>query len=83
VFPACAASTVSGESSPFFSAFQSGTRLGLALAIEVVAGPRRHCGQAESLSMLLGERWNECPFSHRHQAGRKLRRRTDAAAPFF
>ena len=33
--------------------------------------------------MLRGERWNECPFSQRHQAGRKLRTRTDAAPPFF
>src|SRR5205085_11776572 len=37
----------------------------------------------ESLSMLRGERWKECPFSQRHQAGRKLRARTVAADPFF
>jgi hypothetical protein len=77
------ASKVPGERFPFFSVFQSGTRLGRALAMELVLGPRRQSGHDESLSMLRGERWNECPFSHRHQAGRKLRTKTDAAASFF
>jgi len=79
----CAASTVLGDLSPFFSAFQRGTMLGRAFAMEFVDGPLRQSGQAESLSMLRGERWNECPFSHRHHAARKLRCGTDAAAPFF
>jgi hypothetical protein len=81
--PVCIASIVVGDSAPFFSVFQSGTMLGRALAMEFVVGPRRHSGHADSLSMLRGERWKECPFSQRHQAGRKLRTRTDAAAPFF
>jgi hypothetical protein len=83
VLPVCVASMVLGESAPFFSAFQRGTMLGRALASELVLGPRRQLGHDESLSMLRGERWNEWPFSQRHHAGRKLRTRTDTAAPFF
>jgi len=76
-------STVSGERPPFFSALQSGTRPGRALAMELMVGPRRQLGHEESLSMLRGERWNEWPFSQRHHTGRKLRTRTAVAAPFF
>jgi hypothetical protein len=54
-----------------------------AARVEFVLGPRRQSGHAESLSMLRGERWSECPFSQRHHAGRKLRTRTDVAPTFF
>lgn len=58
-------------------------RLGRTFAIVLALDPRRHSGHAESLNMLRGDRWNEWPFSQRHQAERKLRARMPAASPFL
>ncbi|MBL0196208.1 MAG: hypothetical protein IPQ09_18660 [Myxococcales bacterium] len=56
VLPVCIASTSLGESPPFLSTFQSGTRPGRALANDRWVGPRWQSGHEGSLSMARGER---------------------------